>query len=407
MERGRKFVNIAVAGTGYVGLSNAVLLGQHNHVMAVDIIEEKVALINLRKSPITDDLLQEYLAKTETDVTATMNAEYAYANAEYVIIATPTNYDPRRNCFDTSSIETVIRIVKKVNLNATIVIKSTVPIGYTKLVRERIGFRNILFSPEFLREGKALFDNLYPSRIIVGSDMRDAFQEKRAKKFANLLKEAAIKDDVDILLTETTEAEAIKLFSNTYLAMRVAFFNEIDCYAEAKGLNSKQIIEGMGLDPRVGRNYNNPSFGYGGYCLPKDSKQAVASFEDIPNDLIKATVNSNQTRKAFVTERILKKAGYPTKKNVVIGIYRLVMKADSDNFRESAVTGVMEMINAKGAGILIYEPTYEGDSYEKFEVEKDFEQFKSRCDVIIANRDDSLLDPVRDKVYTRDIYRTN
>lgn len=400
-------MNIAIAGTGYVGLSNAVLLGQHNHVIAVDILESKVQMINQRKSPIVDGILQEYLLKPEIDISASVDAENSYSQADYIIISTPTNYNFHKNYFDTSSIESVIEIVKRVNPNAVIVIKSTVPIGYTKLIRERLEFNNILFSPEFLREGKALSDNLYPSRIIVGSDLQDTFQKRKAEEFANLLKEAAIKKDVDVLFTDTTEAEAVKLFSNTYLAMRVAFFNEIDSFAEIKGLNARQIIEGMGLDPRVGKSYNNPSFGYGGYCLPKDSKQAVISFEDIPNDLIKAIVNSNQTRKSFIAERILKKAGFPQKKDIVIGVYRLVMKADSDNFRESSVVGVMEIINSKGVKILVYEPTCEEDRYEGFKIEKNFEFFKNQCDIIVANRDDSKLDSVRSKVYTRDIYQTN
>lgn len=400
-------MNIAIAGMGYVGLSNAVLLSQNHHVSTVDIVSEKVDMVNRRISPIVDAYMEEYLKNHKLDLQATINAEEAYCDADYVIIATPTNYDPHRNYFDTSSVEIVIDTVKKVNPRATIVIKSTLPVGYTKLIRERKQFKNIIFAPEFLREGKALYDNLYPSRIIVGVDGTDENLVEKARIFALLLKEAALKKDIDILYTETTEAEAIKLFSNTYLAMRVAFFNEIDSYAESNGLNAKHIISGMCLDPRVGGQYNNPSFGYGGYCLPKDSRQAVSNFGDVPNDLIKAIVNSNHTRKAFVAERILEKAGYPDNKKIVIGVYRLVMKMDSDNFRESAVKGVMEILDTKGVKVLIYEPACKEQTYEGFEVEPDFDAFVRRSTVVIANRDDGNLESVKNKLYTRDIYGKN
>lgn len=398
---------IAVAGTGYVGLSNAILLSQNNKVYAVDVIPKKVEMINNKKSPIVDKEIEEYLSTKELDLTATLDGESVYAKAEYVIIATPTNYDVKKNYFDTSTVESVIKTVKRVNPEATIIVKSTVPVGFTKLIREKTGYKNILFSPEFLREGKALYDNLYPSRIVVGipSDMPEL--EEKAKEFAELLKGGAIKPDIDVLFTDTTEAEAVKLFANTYLAMRVAFFNELDTYAESKGLNAWQIIQGMSLDPRIGNHYNNPSFGYGGYCLPKDSKQMLANFQDVPNDIIKAIVNSNQTRKAFIADRVLQMAGYPKKKDVVIGIYRLIMKAGSDNFRESAIQGVMDNLKNQGIEVVIYEPTLEADVYDDVTVINDFKKFCDKCDAIIANRDSKKLDVVRDKVYTRDIFGEN
>ncbi|MCI5920246.1 MAG: nucleotide sugar dehydrogenase [Roseburia sp.] len=398
---------IAVAGTGYVGLSNSILLAQHNEVYAVDVIADKVQMINEKKSPIVDKEIEEYLKEKKLDLTATLDAEAAYAKAEFVVIATPTNYDVKRNYFDTSSVESVINIVKRVNPKATIVIKSTIPVGYTKMVCERLNYSNIIFSPEFLREGKALYDNLYPSRIVIGVPEGEKALQEKAELFASLLKQGAIKQDVEVLYTHTTEAEAVKLFANTYLAMRVSFFNELDTYAESKGLNAKQIIEGMSLDPRIGKHYNNPSFGYGGYCLPKDTKQMLANFEDVPNDIIKAIVNANQTRKAFVTEQVLKKAGYPEKKDVVIGIYRLIMKANSDNFRESAVQGVMENLLNHGVEVVIYEPTLKKADFDGVPVVQDFVEFCDKCDCIIANRMDEKLEQVEEKVYTRDIYGAN
>lgn len=398
---------IAVAGTGYVGLSNSILLAQHNEVYAVDVIADKVQMINEKKSPIVDKEIEEYLKEKKLDLTATLDAEAAYAKAEFVVIATPTNYDVKRNYFDTSSVESVINIVKRVNPKATIVIKSTIPVGYTKMVCERLNYSNIIFSPEFLREGKALYDNLYPSRIVIGVPEGEKALQEKAELFASLLKQGAIKQDVEVLYTHTTEAEAVKLFANTYLAMRVSFFNELDTYAESKGLNAKQIIEGMSLDPRIGKHYNNPSFGYGGYCLPKDTKQMLANFEDVPNDIIKAIVNANQTRKAFVTEQVLKKAGYPEKKDVVIGIYRLIMKANSDNFRESAVQGVMENLLNHGVEVVIYEPTLKKAAFDGVPVVQDFVEFCDKCDCIIANRMDEKLEQVEEKVYTRDIYGAN
>ena len=379
---------IAVAGTGYVGLSNSILLAQNNKVYAVDILPEKVEMINNRKSPIVDKEIQEYLETKRLDLNATLDAELAYTNAEFVVIATPTNYDVKRNYFDTSSVEAVIKLVKQLNPNAIIIIKSTIPIGYTKLIREKMEFENIIFSPEFLREGKALYDNLYPSRIVLGVPEQNEKLQEKAQVFAGLLQQGAIKENISVLYTDTTEAEAVKLFANTYLAMRVSFFNELDTYAESKGLNAKQIIEGMSLDPRIGNHYNNPSFGYGGYCLPKDTKQMLANFEDVPNDLIKAIVNANQTRKAFVTDQILKKAGYPQKKDVVIGIYRLIMKANSDNFRESAVQGVMENLLNRGVEVVIYEPTLASDKFDGVPVIQDYSEFCEKCDCIIANRMD-------------------
>lgn len=398
---------IAVAGTGYVGLSNSILLAQNNKVYAVDILPEKVEMINNRKSPIVDKEIQEYLETKRLDLNATLDAELAYTNAEFVVIATPTNYDVKRNYFDTSSVETVIKLVKQLNPNAIIVIKSTIPIGYTKLIREKMEFENIIFSPEFLREGKALYDNLYPSRIVLGVPEQNEKLQEKAQVFAGLLQQGAIKENISVLYTDTTEAEAVKLFANTYLAMRVSFFNELDTYAESKGLNAKQIIEGMSLDPRIGNHYNNPSFGYGGYCLPKDTKQMLANFEDVPNDLIKAIVNANQTRKAFVTDQILKKAGYPQKKDVVIGIYRLIMKANSDNFRESAVQGVMENLLNRGVEVVIYEPTLASDKFDGVPVIQDYSEFCEKCDCIIANRMDEKIEQIKEKIYTRDIYGAN
>ncbi len=398
---------IAVAGTGYVGLSNSILLAQNNKVYAVDILPEKVEMINNRKSPIVDKEIQEYLETKRLDLNATLDAELAYTNAEFVVIATPTNYDVKRNYFDTSSVEAVIKLVKQLNPNAIIVIKSTIPIGYTKLIREKMEFENIIFSPEFLREGKALYDNLYPSRIVLGVPEQNEKLQEKAQVFAGLLQQGAIKENISVLYTDTTEAEAVKLFANTYLAMRVSFFNELDTYAESKGLNAKQIIEGMSLDPRIGNHYNNPSFGYGGYCLPKDTKQMLANFEDVPNDLIKAIVNANQTRKAFVTDQILKKAGYPQKKDVVIGIYRLIMKANSDNFRESAVQGVMENLLNRGVEVVIYEPTLASDKFDGVPVIQDYSEFCEKCDCIIANRMDEKIEQIKEKIYTRDIYGAN
>ena len=398
---------IAVAGTGYVGLSNSILLAQNNKVYAVDILPEKVEMINNRKSPIVDKEIQEYLETKRLDLNATLDAELAYTNAEFVVIATPTNYDVKRNYFDTSSVEAVIKLVKQLNPNAIIIIKSTIPIGYTKLIREKMEFENIIFSPEFLREGKALYDNLYPSRIVLGVPEQNEKLQEKAQVFAGLLQQGAIKENISVLYTDTTEAEAVKLFANTYLAMRVSFFNELDTCAESKGLNAKQIIEGMSLDPRIGNHYNNPSFGYGGYCLPKDTKQMLANFEDVPNDLIKAIVNANQTRKAFVTDQILKKAGYPQKKDVVIGIYRLIMKANSDNFRESAVQGVMENLLNRGVEVVIYEPTLASDKFDGVPVIQDYSEFCEKCDCIIANRMDEKIEQIKEKIYTRDIYGAN
>lgn len=402
-----KKYTIAIAGTGYVGLSNAILLAQHNKVYAVDVIPAKVDMINRKCSPIVDKEIEEYLREKELDLTATLDGDKAYREADYVIISTPTNYNDQRNHFDTSLVEQVIEQVIRVNPSAVMVIKSTIPIGYTQLVRERYGCGRILFSPEFLREGKALYDNLYPSRIVVGVPQDDEEMREKAEIFAGLLKEGAVKKDITTMLLGLQEAEAVKLFANTYLAMRVAFFNELDTYAESKGLNAKQIIEGMSLDPRIGNHYNNPSFGYGGYCLPKDSKQMVANFADVPNDMMKAIVNANQTRKAFVAERILKKAGFPEKREVVIGIYRLTMKANSDNFRASAVQGVMENIRNHGVKVVIYEPTLKEAEFDGYPVMTDFEAFKKTCTVICANRMEKPLKDIEDKIYTRDIYETD